>query len=345
MKHSKNIILYDTDEFELIPILNGVNSKSTYKFELYQRPENIELNKHRSGKIDDIKRYVNYFRGGWSLFLHRNDYKRIICWQQFYALTYAFYCNIFHTKKCNQVIACNYTYKEKKGLVKRPYYWFMKKCLERDIVDYIHIPSNLYADRICKEFHYGKNKIIVHPFGILDDIERLSKLTSPKGFEKDGYFLSIGRSNRDYDFLVKVWEDIHYPLVIISDAYKKECSNPYITIRNDIGADDQYEWINNCKANIICLNDGNIASGDTVLLTSLSLGKIVVVSAPSTLAEMYVVSEVNGISVQKNIDMFRKIIQDIIGDKYCFIGKNARRSFLERFERGELGKEIGKYVK
>ena len=345
MKRSENIILYDTDEFELIPIQDGVNSVSTYRFDLYQRPENIELNKHRNGKKDELKRYINYFKGGWSLFLHRKEYKHIICWQQFYALTFAFFCNIFHTKKTCQVIAGNYTYKEKGGIAKKPYYWFMKKCLDRDIVDYIHIPSNLYAVRICEEFGFNREKIIVHPFGILDEYEKLSKLSPPKGFEQNKYFLAIGRSNRDYDFLIKVWEDIRYPLVIISDAYKKQCDNKYITIRNDVGADDQYEWINNCKANIICLNDGNIASGDTVLLMSMMLERLVIVSSPSTLAEMYVNSGVNGISVAKEVESFRKVIWDTIEGKNDHIGVAARESFLDRFERKHLGKEFGKYVK
>ena len=344
MKHNENIILYDTDEFELIPIQDGVNSVAPYRFDLYQRPENVELNKHRSGKKDELKRYINYFKGGWYLFFHRKEYKHIICWQQFYALTFGFFCNIFHTKKTCQVIAGNYTYKEKGGKAKKPYYWFMKKALERDIVDYIHIPSNLYADRICKEFGYDKRKIIVHPFGIIDEYDKFSVLPSPVGFEKDSYFLAIGRSNRDYDFLVKVWEGIEYPLVLISDVYKRKVDNPYVTIRNDVGADDQYEWINNCKANIICLNDGNIASGDTVLLMSMMLERLVIVSSPSTLAEMYVENGKNGISVDKDIEKFRKVIRDTIDGKNDQVGKLARESFLKRFERKHLGKEFGKYV-
>lgn len=345
MKHSENIILYDTDEFELIPIQDGVNSVAPYRFDLYQRPENVELNKHRSGKKDELKRYINYFKGGWSLFIHRKEYKHIICWQQFYALTFGFFCNIFHTKKTCQVIVGNYAYKEKGGIAKKPYYWFMRKCLERDFVDYIHIPSNLYADRICKEFGFDKKKIIIHPFGIIDEFDKFSVLPAPAGYMKNGYFLAIGRSNRDYDFLVNVWEKIQYPLVIISDAYNKTVSNPYVTIRNDIGADDQYEWINSCKANIICLDDGNYASGDTVLLMSMMLERLVIVSSPSTLSEMYIDNGKNGISIDKNIELFRKVIKETIEGKNDHVGKTARESFQNRFERKNLGMEFGKYVK
>ncbi len=345
MKQNKNLIIYDTDDFELVPILEGVNSVSPCKFELLQMPENVELNKHRSGKKDELKRYINYFRGGFRMFLHRKEYDHIICWQQFYALTFAFFCNIFHVKKPCQVIAGNFTYKEKSGRARKPYRWFMKKCLDRGIVDYIHIPSNRFAERTCKEFGFGRDRVIVHQFGIIDDYDKYSDLPAPEGLSKDGYFLAIGRSNRDYDFLVDVWEEIKYPLVIVSDKYKKAVKNPYITIRDDVGADDQYGWIRNCKANIICLNDGNLASGDTVLLSSMMLERIVVVSKPSTLAEMYVDNCENAVSVEKNIDEFRKTIEQIISGRYDYLGRAARQSFLDRFSRRHLGEEFGKYVK
>lgn len=345
MKQKRNLIIYDTDDFELVPIIEGVNSVAPCKFELLQMPENVELNKHRSGKKDELKRYINYFKSGFRMFLHRKEYDHVICWQQFYALTFAFFCNVFYAKKTCQLITGNFAYKEKSGKAKKPYRWFMKKCLDRDIVDYIHIPSNLFADRTCNEFGISKDKIIVHQFGIIDDYDKYSALPAPDGLSKDGYFLAIGRSNRDYDFLIDVWKEIKYPLVIVSDKYKKTVNNPYITIRDDVGADDQYSWIRNCKASIICLNDGNFASGDTVLLSSMMLERLVIVSKPSTLAEMYVEDGENGLSVEKDVEAFRKVIGQVISGKYDYIGIAARQNFLDRFSRRHLGEEFGKYVK
>lgn len=341
----KNIIVYDAEEFEIIPIQKGVNNVAPCRFELYQRPENIELNKKRSGKSGELRRYINYFKGGWTLFNLRNRLQHMICWQQFYGLTFAFFCAVFHVNKPCQVIVANYTYKEKSGKARKPYFWFMKKCLQGEYVDYIHIPSNLYAKRVCELFAISIDKVIVHPFGVLDEYKNYSKLPVPKGVNEAGYFLAIGRSNRDYDFLIKVWESIHYPLVIATDTYRKDCNNPYINIRNDIDADHQYEWINNCKAVIICLDDGNIASGDTVLLTSMMLEKIVLVSSPSTLAEMYIETGINGLAVHKDITAFRKSINETIEGKYENVGKKAREVFLAKYERKHLGEALGKYVK
>ncbi len=343
-KNLKNIIVYDADDFELIPFQEGVNSSSSIYFELYQRPENIELNKHRSGTADELKRYINYFKGGYWLYKHRKEYANMICWQQFYALTYGFFCTVFHKKSPCCTIACNYTYKEKNGIAKLPYRWFMKKCLSGGGVDYLHVLSDLYADRVCSEFSFDRNKTIVTPFGILDEYDRFSVLAPPEGYKKNGYFLSIGRSNRDYDFLLDVWEGVDYPLVIVSDKYTGKSDNPNVSIRRDVGVEDQYNWISNCRANILCVNDGNIASGDTVLLTAMSLSVINIVSRPSTLAEMYIENEINGLSVDKNVDDFRRVINKVLSGDYDRIGVSARNSFLENFSRRSMGEKIGKNI-
>lgn len=343
-KRLKSVIVYDSDDFELIPFQEGVNSSASTHFELYQRPENINLNKHRSGKKDELKRYYNYFKGGYWLYKHRNEYENIICWQQFYALTYGFFCSIFHKKNSCCTIACNYTYKGKNGIIKKLYYWFMKKCLSGGGVSYIHILSDLYADRVCSELSFDRQKTIITSFGILDEYDKYSELDPPKGYKNNGYFLAIGRSNRDYDFLMDVWKKIDYPLVIVSDKYNKESDNPNVIIRRDVGAEDQYNWISNCRANVLCLDDGNIASGDTVLLSAMSLSKINIVSRPSTLAEMYIENRENGLLVDKDIDIFREVIGDVLDGKYDYISKNARNSFLERFSRKSMGELIGKYI-
>ena len=346
MNHNKkNVIVYDCEDDEIQPFVEGVNRTSTVKFEMIQRRRSIAENHHRTGKIGDLKRYIDYFQGGLQLYIHRRDYAHIVCWQQFYALTYGYYCNLFGNKTQCEVIACNFAFKEKRGKTKTVYKKFIQKSLRGNNVSYLHIPSKNYAKRICADFNYNKDNIIISTFGISDVWNKYSILAAPDGYKKNSYMLAIGRSNRDYDFLIDVWEKVHYPLVIISDTYKGTTNNPYIKIRRDIGGEDQYAWINNCKANIICLKDGNIASGDTVLLTSMSLAKIVVVSSPSTLAEMYIENKKNGLIINKHIEEFRDTIKEIIEGKYDYLGAQARKIFLGKYSREHLGEEIGKYIK
>ena len=220
----------------------------------------------------------------------------------------------------------------------------MKKSLERNTIDFIHVSSKKHAKLVCEKLGYEMNKIIIHTFGVDDNYKKYACLETPDGYIKDGFFLSIGRSNRDYDFLLKVWEKISYPLVIICDTYNKKSKNPFVEIKNNINGKEQYTWINNCKANIIIAKDNDVASGDTVLLTSMSLGKLVIVSSQSTLDEMYIKNNINGVAVNKNILCFRETVMKIIEGKYMISQTRIRNSFLKNFTRKALGNEVGKYI-
>jgi len=339
----RNIVIADCGKSEMVPFMKGICSTYGEEFSLEIVKGVEKLNKKRCGMLGDLKRYFHYFSAPIYYVLFRRKFNYIIAWQQFYALIFCFYSNVFKLKKTNTVIACNFTYKEK-AKFKKLYYWFMKKCLEGDYLDYLHVPSREYADQISIDFGFDRKKIIVAPYGILDEYEQLKKLSVPKGLKKDEYIVSIGRSNRDYDFLIDAWKNIEYKLVLISDVYKKKTDNPNVIIRNDIGGDEQYSWIVNSKAIIIPIAEEKIASGDTVLLRAMSLKKIVIVTKPSTLAEMYIENGVNGISVEKNKKQFQRVINDLLNGAFANIGGQAREDFLQNYSREALGERIGEGI-
>ena len=295
----------------------------------------------RTGKLSELKRYIIYFLIGLRYFISRKKYDAIVGWQQFYALIYCFFCSVFSAKKCNTVVALNFTYKEKKGRFSKIYRWFMSKCLDKRYMDYIHVLSFEYADSISAEFDFPRERIIVTAFGVNDEIDFMSALELPQGFEKDSYALAIGRSNRDYDFLIKAWEGISYPLVIISDTYKGEISDANITLLTNVVGEDSYPFISNCGLMVIPIDDGSICSGDTVLLTAMSLKRKIIVTAPSTLAEMYVTDKQTALITEKDCAKFKETVkQALYNDEYSNLGENARQSFLESFSRQSMGRQI-----
>lgn len=328
------IIIADCEKEELETLIDGL-SKNGRQYVIKSHPANFG----RRGAIGELKRYANYFGVAFQYFLRRNSYDEIICWQQFYALIFSFYCHLFHAKKKNKVVAFNFTYKEKKKFT-RLYRWFMGKCLSGPYVDYIHVPSNEYAEIISREFRFPLEKIVVATFGIDDSYEKYRTLDAPEGYTKNGYILALGRSNRDFDFLIRAWRDIQYPLVVVSDTYAGDTDQANICIKRTVSGEMQYPWIVNCKALIIPVDDGRICSGDTVLLKGMSLKKIVLVTEPSTLAEMYIKNGENGLTVKKDADCLRNIVNDIVGGKYDHIEDNARRSFLDNYSRYSLGAAV-----
>ena len=87
-------------------------------------------------------------------------------------------------------------------------------------------------------------------------------------------------------------------------------------------------------------------SGDTVLLKGMSFYKTVIVTIPSTLAEMYIENGVDGICLEKSKEKFKKGLIELIDNKKELykIGHNARKTFEEKYSRYKMGIDIGRLI-
>lgn len=332
----RNVVLADCDPEEVRSLAEALSSeKHTFV------TESFIANGKRTGVLSELKRYGIYFWVGIRTFLFRKRYDKIVGWQQFYVLIYCFLCNVFKVKKVNTVVALNYTYKDKHNFLGGLYKWFMRKCMSVAYLDYIHVLSEQYAHIISEEFSFPRERILVERFGVNDCFEEFSKLPPASGFLKDGYALAIGRSNRDYDFLIEAWKGIEYPLVIISDTYGRTADAKDITILNDVVGEESYPWIANCGVMILPIKDGSICSGDTVLLTAMSAARKIIVTKPSTLAEMYITDGQNAVLAEKEAEALRTAVKQIVqSDDYADLGMKARDSYLKHFSRQSMAARL-----
>lgn len=336
----QNIVVADCEEEEVASFADGMNQLLN-GFIIKSHIANWK----RTGKFSELRRYGMYFFVGFKYFLNRRQYGILACWQQFYALTYCFFCELFHIQKCNTVIAINYTYKEKRGKSARLYRWFMGKCTSVKYLDYLHVLSDAYADQISREFSYPRERIIVTTFGVNDQYAIFSEMQAPEGYQKNGYALSIGRSNRDFEFLIRAWQGIDYPLVIISDTYPGKVNAPNVVLLKNVAGEESYPWIANCALMIIPIDDGSVCSGDTVLLTAMAVERKLLVTKPSTLAEMYILDGENAVLTEKDEAQFRvKVNSLLFSDEYENLGCRARKSFLNHFSRESMGKMVAESI-
>lgn len=332
----KNVILTDSTNEELVDLKKGIEDSTKDKWEI----KSYISNWGRTSLWKKIKRILVYFYASLKVFFCRKKYKNIIGWQQFYTLIYCFYCRIFHVKKINNVYVVNFTYKEKNGIIGKIYYKFMKYILTSKYIDYLYVPSINYIKECAKKFNIEESKFKTLPFGIPDLYDKYKNKTI-----KEDFVLSIGRSNRDYDWLIKQWNEIKYPLYIISDTYKPSIKVPTnVTIIDNISGDNQYPYIISSKALILPIKVNNICSGDTVLLTAMSFKKNVIVTKNSTLAEMYIENGKDGFIVDKNSKELKNIIEKITNNKIN-LGHKARNKFIDNYSRYKMGNSIGKTIK
>lgn len=341
MKHTttKNVILADCDPNEIVDFVDGLSSSSNKSFDVIS----VRSNRHHGGFFKELTRYFIYFIAPLKILITRKKYNYIIGWQQFYTNILAFYCRLFHVKKINTIISVNFTYKKKKGFIGKIYHMFMRYSLNNKYIDFFHVLSEKYADRCANELGLDRSKFIVTTFGIPDTLKKWSE----SKVACNDYVLSIGRSNRDFDFLLQLFaQEIlqSHKLIIISDTFKPTFKIPSnVTIYDNITGSESMPWIANADIMILPIADGNIASGDTVLLTGMMFNKAVIITQPSTLAEMYITNNKNGIVINKDAAEAANVIAELLADKTKLeaIGNNARQSFLNNFSRLSLGSKIG----
>lgn len=338
----RNIIYADCCEEEVKTLAEGFSSVSNIKIDILS---SINVWGNRTF-FNTIWRYLKFFISPFKLFLFRKRYNLIVAWQQFYAITFSFYCKLFHVKKINTVVVLNFTYKKKKGLIGLLFDKFMRYSICSSYLDYFHVPSYAYADICVSEYGIPKDKMLVTNFGIPDIYEKWKDSKAPF---KD-YVLSVGRSNRDFDFLVKLWSTPSFQnetLIILSDTYTPSVSFPQnvIHIKNVTGR-DSYPYFNCCKMLINPIDKGEICSGDTVLLTGMMFKKTVVVTSPSTLAEMYIIDGVDGICIPKNINMAEQKLKKVLSlsSELESLGIAGREKYMNNFSRYAMGKKLSEQM-
>lgn len=337
----KNIILTDSEVEEIISFKKGLEKNLNKTFEIKSKVSN-----GRRSTLYNIYRYLTYIFYPFYFFINRNKYDTIICWQQFFGLFFAFYCKLFKVKKKNKLIICSLTFKEKNGKIKNLYKKFISYCLQNNYIDLIHVLSEGYANRISSEYNIPIEKFFVSPFGLDDTYEKYKN----EKVEYEDYILALGRSNRDYDFLINVWKSIPqtYKLIIICDEYKRKDSIPSnVIIKNDITGALQFPYIANCKMMIIPLKDGNRCSGETVLIKAMSYNRPIVITKPSTLSEMYIEDNKNGFCLEKDVTKFTKRLIEILKDNDLLnkVAKNARKEYEQKYSRNKMGELFGKKIK
>lgn len=336
----KNIILADCEVDEVESFANGFAKQSKSPIYIISSISNWGY----GNLIMNIKRYIRYFTFPFKIFLKRNDYDIIIGWQQFYSIIVAFYCRLFHVKKKNTIVICNFTYRRKKGIIGTVYHIFMKYSVNSKYVDFVHVLSDGYANVCSRNMNIRRNKFVVTNFGVPDTFVKWNQ----SEVDAKNYTLSIGRSNRDFDFLIDIWQNAAFKdqeLIIISDTYKPSRVLPSnITLKDSIVGDASFPWMRNCKAMIIPIDDGAVCSGDTVLLNGMMFEKTVIVTNPSTLAEMYIEDNVDGICVEKDIDAAVLRLGELLSDtdRLMKIGNEARSKYLNKFSRFAMAADICK---
>lgn len=286
--------------------------------------------------LKNTVRFLWYFLFPLQIIFNRYKYNKIIGWQQFYALNFAFFCRLFCLKKVNDVTVMTFIYRRKGGFLGKIYHKYMSFIVTSKYIDRFICFAKEECIYYANIFHVDKSRFVYVPLGI--------KKTDINTCD-DGFVFSTGRSNRNYDFLINVMKKTSYQTIIACDNYKiKNPSN--VKILNDCHDQEMVSLMARCHCVVIPLSDLNVSSGQLVILQAMSLGKPVICTKSDGVKD-YVTDGVTGIFVNNSyeewFDALNKLyLDDVFYNRMCACAKNV---FNANFTEFTMFKQIAKVIK
>ena len=317
--NKKKLIIVDFNPEKERSFLDAFKDKSDWALIKY---DSSRLHKN---VFSNLKRIVSYFLISFKLLSKRKDIDVIIAWQQFYGICFMFLFAFFHLKKnAPKIVVLNFIYKQKKGLIGKFYYKFIKKSLSYPALEKIVVLSTYEKKFYAKQFNIDIKKFSFIRIGF--DIKK------PVNSTKGDYFVSAGRSNRDYDFLVESFAKMpNEKLYIISDSYKAAITCNNVFIENNCFGDKYLDIVSKAKASIISLGEDPISSGQLFALDSMACRKPCIVTNNPGILD-YITNNVNGIVINKNFEELKNAISKINNDNfYKNLSKNTYVSTLSKY--------------
>lgn len=326
----KNLILVDYDCPSQWKFVDGLTKSTNEPWEV----KKLVSNTNHTGKFQNIIRYIKYFWLPFKVFLKRDKYKKVIGWQQFFGLILGFYCHLFHVENAPEVYIMTFIYKRKSSKLGRAYEKFIKYCITSDAIKKIIVFSKTETKYYSNIFGVDESLFATTELGIEDVSDKYD-------ISDNGRYLSAGRSNRDYDFLIDNWNRDR-DLDIICDtlnASEKENIKIYTSIHNE----EYLKMLSECHAVILSLKDVNISSGQLVILQAMMLNKPVICTENLTVAN-YIDSSSDGLIIKKDADSIEKALQ-YVEEHYSELTKKAREKFVNKYTEYQMGLNIGEIVK
>lgn len=339
MMKKNNIVLSDFNPGENWVFSNQLEKDTGESWKLY-----ICENWSVKTGILGLLRYLRYFSFPLKIFLTRGSYKDICAWQQFYGIVFAFYCRLFRAKKINKLIIMTFIYQEKKGIFGKLYYNFIKYSIDNQYVDALICFSKNEIEEYSKIFNVNKSKFYYCTLGAVDKNLEKSLSNYESSRIRDRYIFSVGRSNRDYDSLIKFVNNTEYTLKIACDTLKDSKKNNII-ISSNIHGEEYFKTLRNAFCVIICLKDNKISSGQLVLMHSYMFGVPVIIT-PNNSLEEYAIDGETALMVPKTKQDILCAIKQLCKDRnlYNKLSQNGRKLYEDKYSIEALAHQVSKVI-
>lgn len=293
------------------------------------------------GKLGNIKRYINYFSVSFELLKKRNQYERIIVFQQFYGICLAFFLRSFKCKKTFRLYIMSFIYIPKgRGLIGKVYEWFMKYSTGSKFVDALICHSKIELDLYASQLALPMDRLQYLLFGIADDRERFKS-------EDQGYYLCVGRSNRDYKYIINELAGTDIQIIILCDTLKTKKQNltDNIKVFNNVFDDEYYELLSKCTGMITILDKPNVSSGQLSIIKAMQFGKPIIINGCPAIND-YIEDQVNAIVIKKESGKLEEACHVLKNDRELYIRmiQSSRKYYETYFTDIRMAYDLGNII-
>lgn len=333
---SKNIVLVDWNPKQDWDFLHGLEESSGEQWEVHS----CDSSRHNHGRgiLPQIVHYAKLFYVPLRVIFHRKQYKRVLAFHKMHGLLLASYFKFFHIKNAPELTIMTFIYKPKSGIKGKMLHKLVSSCVKSDYIKKLVVYSQSEIEYYANMFDIPSDKIFATNYCIEDSTSRI-----PVGTHGD-YFLSVGSSNRDYDFLLSTWSD-NRKLRIINNTLKETSDNPNIDILLNCHGDDYLRLLADCHAVIISLDDPHISSGQLVIMQSMMYRKPVIVTKNDTVVD-YIIHGHEGLIIDKTTNALKDAIQQLDNEQYYqAMSLNGKKTFEEKYSMHKFGTQIGLMLK
>lgn len=294
-------------------------------------------NQYFGSKLATLIRFFWYFFFPLKMVLQRSKWDKIIAWQQFYGLNFAFWSRLLHLKKKNNLTVMTFIYKRKSGIVGKLYHTYMSFIVRSKYIDKFICFSKEECEYYPTLFGISKDSFIYLPVGIepLDSVET----------KDEGYIFATGRSNRDYDFLVKVLRGTDYKCQIACDTLNSRVIGGGIKILSDCHGDEMIQRMAQSHCVVIPLKDTHVSSGQLVILQAMALGKPVICTDVDGIRDY--TSNDTSIMIPNDEDRWKEALHSLYSNKdlYLKLSSSSYKRFKEYFTNNVMYRNIANIIK
>ncbi len=333
----RNILVTDQNYIEDWDFQKGL------EFAIGEPYEQMALvSNQRRSRWYNLVRYFLYFYYPFIIFLNRKKYNRILCWQAFYGVVLAYYHILFHIKPINEIAVTHLIYKPKKSFLGKLYNKWLSKVLKSGYITCYIGGSKTHREYLMKEFGIPEKNIHFVPYCKEDETKK--KITDRNPLNCD-FVLGVGRSNRDWDWIVKCFSKSKRKLVIICDDYRVDSSNlpDNIQVLNNIEGDEMLMYMKHCFCQVCSFENPQVASGEIVYVQGACFSKPFVVTGPCCITDDYVRDGITGIVVEKDEDKMIDAVERLFTDKVLYetMCRDARKVYEAEHNLFQYGRKVG----